>query len=141
MTTARAPLVERTSEVPTGAIAGMDARWGHAIARNAAMNPAPGDRSIRATACGSRDRGMRPRVACMRAGAVCVPTQSLRLLQRMPRLGEHQCSRDGDGTFGKWLIELGRTDVLLIERWHARVGDVAVADAKIGRASGRERVL
>ena len=76
---------------------------------------------------------MRPRVACMRAGAVCVPTQSLRLLQRMPRLGEHQCSRDGDGTFGKWLIELGRTDVLLIERWHARVGDVAVADAILDR--------
>ena len=34
--------------------------------------------------------------------------------QRVPRMGEELRMRHGNGTFGKWLIQLARTDVLLL---------------------------
>jgi len=39
------------------------------------------------------------------------------LYQRVPRLSEELRIRHGNGTFGKWLIELARTDVLLLDDW------------------------
>ena len=35
----------------------------------------------------------------------------------MPRLGEELRIRHGNGTFGKWLIQLAKTDVLLLDDW------------------------
>jgi DNA replication protein DnaC len=37
--------------------------------------------------------------------------------QRMPRLGEELRIRHGNGAFGKWLIQLAKTDVLLLDDW------------------------
>jgi len=37
--------------------------------------------------------------------------------QRVPRLGEELRIRHGNGTFGKWLIQLAKTDVLLLDDW------------------------
>lgn len=37
--------------------------------------------------------------------------------QRVPRLEEELRIRHGNGTFGKWLIQLAKTDVLLLDDW------------------------
>lgn len=37
--------------------------------------------------------------------------------QRVPRLGEELRIRHGNGTFGKWLIQLAKIDVLLLDDW------------------------
>jgi DNA replication protein DnaC len=37
--------------------------------------------------------------------------------QRMPRLSEELRIRHSNGTFGKWLIQLAKTDVLLLDDW------------------------
>ncbi len=39
------------------------------------------------------------------------------LYQRVPRLGEELRIRHGNGTFGKWLIQLVKTDVLVLDYW------------------------
>ncbi|MGC8806565.1 MAG: IS21-like element helper ATPase IstB [Thiomonas sp.] len=39
------------------------------------------------------------------------------IYQRVPRLGEELRVRHGNGTFGKWLIQLAKTDVLLLDDW------------------------
>jgi len=39
------------------------------------------------------------------------------IYQRVPRLQEELRIRHGSGTFGKWLIQLARTDVLLLDDW------------------------
>lgn len=39
------------------------------------------------------------------------------LYQRVPRLGEDLRIRHGNGTFGKWLLALAKTDVLLLDDW------------------------
>jgi DNA replication protein DnaC len=44
--------------------------------------------------------------------------------QRMPRLGEELRMRHGSGTFGKWLIQLAKTDVLLLDDWGMAALDV-----------------
>lgn len=47
--------------------------------------------------------------ACRRGHSVCY--------QRVPRLGEELRIRHGNGTFGKWLLQLAKTDVLLLDDW------------------------
>jgi DNA replication protein DnaC len=37
--------------------------------------------------------------------------------QRVPRLSEELRIRHGNGTFGKWLLQLAKTDVLLLDDW------------------------
>lgn len=37
--------------------------------------------------------------------------------QRVPRLAEELAIRHGSGTFGKWLIQLAKVDVLLLDDW------------------------
>jgi len=39
------------------------------------------------------------------------------IYQRVPRLGEELRIRHGNGTFGKWLLQLAKTDVLLLDDW------------------------
>jgi len=39
------------------------------------------------------------------------------LYQRVPRLGEELRVRHGSGTFGKWLLTLAKTDVLVLDDW------------------------
>ena len=37
--------------------------------------------------------------------------------ERVPRLGEELRIRHGNGTFGKWLLQVAKTDVLLLDNW------------------------
>ena len=39
------------------------------------------------------------------------------LYQRVPRLSEELRLRHGNGSFGKWLLQLAKTDVLLLDDW------------------------
>lgn len=47
--------------------------------------------------------------ACRRGYSACY--------QRVPRLAEELAIRHGSGTFGKWLIQLAKVDVLLLDDW------------------------
>ena len=55
-------------------------------------------------------------LACALAQYACRRGKSA-LYQRVPRLGEELRIRHGNGTFGKWLIALANTDVLLLDDW------------------------
>ena len=120
VTTARAPRVNAPRKCPQAPSRAW-MRAGHGIVRNAAMT-----RRWATEECG------RAWPACALAQYSCRRGR-FAFYQRMPRLRGHQCSRDGDGTAGEWLIEPGGTDVLRIEHWHARVGDVVVTGAILDR--------
>ena len=45
--------------------------------------------------------------------------------QRVPRLAEELAIRHGSGTFGKWLIQLAKVDVLLLDDWGMGALDAA----------------
>jgi DNA replication protein DnaC len=45
--------------------------------------------------------------------------------QRVPRLQEELRIRHGSGTFGKWLIQLAKTDVLILDDWGMGALDTA----------------
>lgn len=55
-------------------------------------------------------------LACALAQYACRRGHSA-YYQRVPRLGEELSIRHGNGTFGKWLIQLAKTDVLLPDDW------------------------
>jgi len=55
-------------------------------------------------------------LACALAQYACRQGHSAYYL-RMPRLSEEVRIRHGNGTFGKWLITLAKTDVLLLDDW------------------------
>jgi DNA replication protein DnaC len=55
-------------------------------------------------------------LACALAQYACRRGHSA-LYQRVPRLAEELRLRHGNGTFGKWLIQLAKTDVLLLDDW------------------------
>ena len=55
-------------------------------------------------------------LACALAQYACRRGHSA-IYQRVPRLGEELRIRHGNGTFGKWLLQLAKTDVLLLDDW------------------------
>lgn len=55
-------------------------------------------------------------LACALAQHACRRGRSA-FYQRVPRLSEELRIRHGNGTFGKWLIQLAKTDVLLLDDW------------------------
>ena len=55
-------------------------------------------------------------LACALAQYACRRGHSA-FYQRVPRLGEELRIRHGNGTFGKWLLQLAKTDVLLLDDW------------------------
>lgn len=55
-------------------------------------------------------------LACALAQYACRRGYSA-LYQRVPRLQEELHIRHGSGTFGKWLLQLAKTDVLLLDDW------------------------
>ena len=55
-------------------------------------------------------------LACALAQYACRRGHSA-FYQRLPRLGEELRIRHGNGTFDKWLIQLAKTDVLLLDDW------------------------
>ena len=55
-------------------------------------------------------------LACALAQYACRRGHSA-LYQRVPRLSGELRIRHGNGTFGKWLLQLAKTDVLLLDDW------------------------
>nr|WP_330218742.1 ATP-binding protein [Thiobacillus denitrificans] len=55
-------------------------------------------------------------LACALAQHACRRGYSA-IYQRVPRLPEELRIRHGSGAFGKWLIQLAKTDVLVLDDW------------------------
>ena len=55
-------------------------------------------------------------LACALAQYACRRGKSA-LYQRVPRLQEELRIRHGSGVFGKWLVQLAKIDVLLLDDW------------------------
>lgn len=110
---------------PQAAIEDLDGRAGRGIDRKAIMSLALGDwidsgHSVLITGPTGAGKSW---LACALAQYACRRGRSA-YYQRMPRLGEELRIRHGNGTFGKWLIQLAKTDVLLLDDWGMAALDV-----------------
>ena len=99
------------------AIEDIDARSGRGIDRREVMSLALGDwvsagHSILITGPTGAGKSL---LACALARYACRRGHSA-LYQRVPRLQE-ELRIHGSGTFGKWLLQLARTDVLILDDW------------------------
>ena len=103
---------------PQAAIEDLDSRVGRGLDRQAVMSLALGHwvsagHSVLITGPTGVGKSW---LACALAQYACRRGQSA-LYLRVPRLGEELRIRHGNGTFGKWLIQLAKTDVLLLDDW------------------------
>lgn len=103
---------------PQAAIEDLDTRTGRGVDRRAVMSLALGDwisggHSVLITGPTGAGKSW---LACALAQYACRQGRSA-VYQRVPRLGEELRIRHGNGTFGKWLIQLAKTDVLLLDDW------------------------
>lgn len=78
-------------------------------------------------------------LACAWAQQACRQGYSA-YYSRVPRLAEELAIRHGSGSFGKWLIQLAKTDVLLLDDWGinaldatARADLLEVIDDRVAR--------
>ena len=109
---------EARLKYPQAAIEDLDTRSGRSIDRKAIMSLVLGDwidsgHSVLITGPTGAGKSW---MACALAQYACRRGHSA-LYQRVPRLGEEMRIRHGNGTFGKWLLQLARTDVLLLDDW------------------------
>ena len=96
----------------------IDTRAGRGLDRSAVMSLALGqwiERGHSVLITGLTGAG-KTWLACSLAQYACGHGKSA-LYQRVPRLGEELRIRRSNGTFGKWLIALASTDVLLLDDW------------------------
>jgi DNA replication protein DnaC len=103
---------------PQAAIEDLDARASRGIDRRAVMSVALGDWVTSGHCiliCGPTGAG-KSWLACALAQYACRRGHSA-LYLRVPRLPEELRIRHGSGAFGKWLVQLARTDVLLLDDW------------------------
>jgi len=103
---------------PQAAIEDLDSRAGRGIDRRAVTALVLGDwieagHSILITGPTGAGKSW---LACALAQYACRRGHSA-VYQRVPRLGEELRIRHGNGTFGKWLLQLAKTDVLLLDDW------------------------
>jgi DNA replication protein DnaC len=96
----------------------IDARAGRGIDRREVMSLVLGDwasagHSILITGPTGAGKSW---LACALAQYACRRGHSA-LYQRVPRLQEELRIRHGSGTFGKWLLQLAKTDVLVLDDW------------------------
>lgn len=103
---------------PQAAIEDLDSRAGRGVDRRAIMALALGDwiesgHSVLITGPTGAGKSW---LACALAQYACRRGHSA-LYQRVPRLGEELRIRHGNGTFVKWLMQLAKTDVLLLDDW------------------------
>jgi DNA replication protein DnaC len=103
---------------PQAVIEDVDARAGRGLDRRAVMSLALGDwidsgHSVLITGPTGAGKSW---LGCALAQYACRRGHSA-VYQRVPRMGEELRLRHGNGTFGKWLIQLARTDVLLLDDW------------------------
>ncbi len=109
---------EARLKYPQAAIEDLDTRSGRSIERKVIMSLVLGDwidsgHSVLITGPTGAGKSW---LACALAQYACRRGHSA-LYQRVPRLGEELRIRHGNGTFGKWLLQLARTDVLLLDDW------------------------
>lgn len=103
---------------PQAAIEDLDARPTRGIDRRTVMSLALGDwvtSGHSVLICGPTGAG-KSWLACALAQYACRRGYSA-LYQRVPRLQEELRIRHGSGIFGKWLIQLAKTDVLVLDDW------------------------
>lgn len=103
---------------PQAVIEDVDTRAGRGLDRRAVMSLALGDwidsgHSVLITGPTGAGKSW---LGCALAQYACRRGHSA-VYQRVPRMGEELRLRHGNGTFGKWLIQLARTDVLLLDDW------------------------
>jgi DNA replication protein DnaC len=103
---------------PQAAIEDIDTRAGRGLERRAVMSLALGDwidsgHSVLITGPTGAGKSW---LGCALAQYACRRGHSA-YYQRVPRMGEELRMRHGNGTFGKWLLQLARTDVLLLDDW------------------------
>lgn len=111
-------LKEARLKYPQACIEDLDTRPGRGLERKAVMSLALGDwidsgHSVLVTGPTGAGKSW---LACALAQYACRRGHSA-LYQRVPRLGEELRIRHANGTFGKWLIQLAKTDVLLLDDW------------------------
>ena len=100
------------------AIEDIDARAGRGIDRREVMSLALGDwvsagHSVLVTGPTGAGKSW---LACALAQYACRRGYSA-ICQRVPRLQEELRIRHGSGAFGKWLLQLAKTDVLVLDDW------------------------
>lgn len=111
-------LKEARLKYPQAAIEDLDGRAGRGIDRGSVMSLALGDwidsgHSVLITGPTGAGKSW---LACALAQYACRRGHTA-VYQRVPRLGEELRTRHGNGTFGKWLLQLAKTDVLLLDDW------------------------
>jgi DNA replication protein DnaC len=100
------------------AIEDLDARPGRGIDRSTVMSLALGDwvtSGHSVLICGPTGAG-KSWLGCALAQHACRRGYSA-IYQRVPRLQEELRIRHASGTFGKWLVQLAKTDVVLLDDW------------------------
>ena len=100
------------------AIEDIDSRTGRGIDRREVMSLALGDwvsagHSVLVTGPTGAGKSW---LACALAQYACRRGYSA-IYQRVPRLQEELRIRHGSGAFGKWLLQLAKTDVLVLDDW------------------------
>lgn len=122
------------------AIEDIDSRPGRGINRRELMSLALGDwvsagHSVLITGPTGAGKSW---LACALAQYACRRGHSV-LYQRVPRLQEELRIRHGSGTFGKWLLQLAKTDVLVLDDWgmsaidsHTRSDLLEIIDDRTG---------
>jgi DNA replication protein DnaC len=100
------------------AIENVDSRSGRGIDRREVMSLALGDwvsagHSVLITGPTGAGKSW---LACALAQHACRRGYSA-IYQRVPRLQEELRIRHGSGAFGKWLLQLAKTDVLVLDDW------------------------
>ena len=111
---------------PQAAIEDLDSRPARGIDRRSVMSLALGnwvDSGHSILISGPTGAG-KSWLACALAQYACRRGYSAHY-QRVPRLAEELAIRHGSGTFGKWLIQLAKVDVLLLDDWGMGALDAA----------------
>jgi DNA replication protein DnaC len=108
------------------AIEDLDAKPSRGLDRRAVMSLALGDwvsggHSVLITGPTGAGKSW---LACALAQYACRRGYSA-LYQRVPRLPEELRIRHGSGGFGKWLVQLAKTDVLILDDWGMGATDSA----------------
>jgi DNA replication protein DnaC len=100
------------------AIEDIDTRPGRGIDRREVMSLALGDwvTSGHSVLITGKTGAGKSWLACALAQYACRRGHSV-IYQRVPRLQEEMRIKHGSGVFGKWLLQLAKTDVLLLDDW------------------------
>jgi len=111
-------LTKARLKYPQAAIEDIDARPARGIDRRTVMSVALSDwvESGHSILISGPTGAGKSWLACALAQYACRRGHSA-IYQRVPRLPEELRVRHGSGAFGKWLIQLAKTDVIVLDDW------------------------